>query len=84
VKEMSSKIGRASGEYRKKKRKFIFTRELLGDKESHIQEKILSELGSRHRVKRKDITITEIKEIKPEEITSIDLRKFLGLESEFS
>jgi len=81
---MSQKIWRASGEYKKKKRKFVFSRELLGEKESHVHEKILSELGSRHRVKRKDITITEIKEIKPEEIQSIDLRKFLGLESEFS
>jgi ribosomal protein L20A (L18A) len=45
-------------------------------------EKIYSELGSRHRVKRKDIAITEIVEIKPEETTNLELRRILGLESE--
>ncbi len=81
---MSEKIWRASGEYKKKRRKFVFSRELLGEKEAHVRERILSELGSRHKVKRREITITEIKEIKPEEITDLDLRKYLGLESEFS
>ena len=81
---MSSKIWVASGEYKKKKKTFRFTRELLGEKESHVREKILSELGSRHRVKRREIVISEIKEIKPEEVQSLELRKFLGLESEFS
>lgn len=80
---MSSKIWRASGAYTKKKRAFTFSRELLGEKEAHIREKILSELGSRHRVKRREINITEIKEIKPEEVTDLDLRKVLGLETEF-
>ena len=81
---MSTKIWLASGEYLKNKRKFTFSRELLGEKESHIREKILSELGSRHRVQRRLITITEIKEIKPEEVKNLELRNFLGLESEFS
>ena len=81
---MDTKIWLASGEYLKNKKKFTFSRELLGEKESHIREKILSELGSRHRVKRRMITITEIKEIKPEEVTNLELRNFLGLESEFA
>ena len=81
---MSLKIWLASGEYMKNKEKFTFSRELLGEKEAHVREKILSELGSRHRVKRREITISEIKEIKPEEVQSLDLRKFLGLETDFS
>jgi large subunit ribosomal protein LX len=81
---MSQKIWLASGEYKKKKRTFTFSRELLGEKESHVRERILSELGSRHRVKRREITISEVKEIKPEDVKSLELRKFLGLESEFS
>ncbi|MFW9806088.1 MAG: 50S ribosomal protein L18Ae [Candidatus Thorarchaeota archaeon] len=80
---MSSKIWRAMGVYRKGKREFRFNRELLAEKDSHVREKILSELGSRHRVKRNRIEISEIKEIKPEEVTDIDLRKILGLETEF-
>ncbi len=78
-----SKIWRASGAYTKMKRKFTFSRELLGEKESHVREKILSELGSRHRVKRREITLEEIIEIKPEEVKNMDLRKLLGLETEF-
>ncbi|TFG97449.1 50S ribosomal protein L18a [Candidatus Thorarchaeota archaeon] len=81
---MSTKIWSASGEYLKNKRKFVFSRELLGEKEAHIREKILSELGSRHRVKRRSITISEIKEIKPEDVKNLELRNFLGLESEFT
>ncbi len=80
---MSSKIWRAIGSYKKSKRTFTFTRELLADKDTHVKERILSELGSRHRVKRKDIYFTEIKEIKPEDVTSLELRKLLGLETEF-
>ncbi|MHA2193188.1 MAG: 50S ribosomal protein L18Ae [Candidatus Thorarchaeota archaeon] len=64
---MSSKVWRAKGEYRKLKRKFTFSK---------------AELGSRHRVKRRDITISEIAEIKPEEATNLELRRILGLESE--
>ena len=78
-----SKIWRASGAYKKKKSNFTFSRELLAEKESHVREKILSELGSRHRVKRREIEIEEIKEIKPEEVQNLDLRKLLGLETEF-
>ncbi|MFW9925664.1 MAG: 50S ribosomal protein L18Ae [Candidatus Thorarchaeota archaeon] len=78
-----SKIWRATGKYKKKKRSFSFTKELLAEKESHVREKILSELGSRHRVKRREIDINEIKEIKPEEVQNLDLRKILGLETEF-
>ena len=80
---MSSKIWRAKGAYKKNKRTFTFSKELLAEKDSHVREKILSELGSRHRVKRRDIDIAEIKEIKPEEVTNMDLRKVLGLETEF-
>ena len=79
---MSSKIWLATGEYTKLKRRFTFTKELMALKEEHAKETIYSELGSRHRVKRKYITFSEVKEIKPEEVTNLDLRKALGLESE--
>ncbi|MDF1538158.1 MAG: 50S ribosomal protein L18Ae [Candidatus Thorarchaeota archaeon] len=79
---MSSKVWIATGEYTKLKRRFTFTKELMGDKEDHVKESIFSELGSRHRVKRRYITFTEIKEIKPEDVQNLELRKALGLESE--
>ncbi|MHA1906647.1 MAG: 50S ribosomal protein L18Ae [Candidatus Thorarchaeota archaeon] len=79
---MSSKIWLATGEYKKLKRVFKFSRELLGAKEEHVREKIFSELGSRHKVSRRYIKFAEIKEIKPEEVTDLNLRKMLGLETE--
>ncbi|MHA1769637.1 MAG: 50S ribosomal protein L18Ae [Candidatus Thorarchaeota archaeon] len=81
---MSMKVWRAEGEYVKRKKVLAFSKELLGESESRVRERLLSELGSRHRVKRKDIQITEIKEIKPEEVRSLELRKILGVESEFA
>jgi large subunit ribosomal protein LX len=81
---MSTKVWRVNGSYRKNKRTFTFTKELIAAKEAHVREKVLSELGSRHRVQRRYIEFTEIKEIKPEEVTNLDLRKILGLESDFS
>ncbi len=79
---MSSKIWLATGEYTILKKIFKFSRELLAPKEEHVREKVYSELGSRHKVRRKYIKFTEIKEIKPEDVKNLDLRKTLGLESE--
>jgi large subunit ribosomal protein LX len=79
---MSSKVWRATGEYRKKKRIFTFSKEMIALKESHVRERLYSEIGSRHRVKRKNIDIQAIVEIKPEEVVNLDLRRILGVESE--
>jgi large subunit ribosomal protein LX len=79
---MSTKVWRATGEYRKKKRMFTFSREMMAAKEAHVRERVMSELGSRHRVKRKDISIHAVEEIKPEDVQSLELRKILGVESE--
>ncbi|TFF92107.1 50S ribosomal protein L18a [Candidatus Thorarchaeota archaeon] len=80
---MDSKIWRATGEYDKKKKTFVFTKELIADKKSHVKEKIYSDLGSRHRVKRREIRFEKIEEIEPEELTDLDLRRLLGVEAEF-
>ncbi|NHI83445.1 MAG: 50S ribosomal protein L18a [Candidatus Thorarchaeota archaeon] len=79
---MSSKIWRATGEYGKKRRRFRFMKEMIAMKEAHVRERLYSEIGSRHRVKRKDITIEEVVEIQPEELRDLDLRRILGVESE--
>ncbi len=78
---MDTKVWRAVGKYKKNKRTFTFTKELIALKESHARENILSNLGSRHRVKRKDIEISDLIEIKPEEVVSLKLRTILGVES---
>jgi large subunit ribosomal protein LX len=80
---MESKIWRATGEYDKKNKTFVFAKELIADKESHVKEKIYSDLGSRHRVKRREIRFEKIEEIEPDELTDLDLRRLLGVEAEF-
>ncbi len=79
---MSSKVWRAVGTYKKRGRTFRFSKEMIFAKESHVKEKVMSELGSRHRVKRKDISITKVEEIRPEDVSSLELRKLLGVETE--
>ncbi|MBS3793303.1 MAG: 50S ribosomal protein L18a [Candidatus Thorarchaeota archaeon] len=80
---MSPKVWRAKGKYNKKGRTFRFEKEMIAPKPSHVEEKILSELGSRHRVKRRNIDISKIEEVKPEEVTDLEIRRILGVESEF-
>jgi large subunit ribosomal protein LX len=70
-----------TGTYRKNKHTFKFEKELIGEKEAHIRERILSDLGSRHRIKRRDIQVSEIRKLKPAEVKSLELRRRLGVES---
>lgn len=78
---MDTRVWRVKGNYRKDRTLLRFSRELIADKEEHARERILSEIGSRHRVRRKDIEINDVKEIRPEEVTNLDIRRTLGLES---
>jgi large subunit ribosomal protein LX len=79
---MSSKVWRAIGKYKKRRKTYRFSKEMISPKESHVRERILSELGSRHRVKRRDIIITKVEEIDPEDVSSLELRTLLGVENE--
>ncbi len=46
-----------------------FTRELLALSKEQALERVYSEFGSRHKLKRSQINIEDVAEIKPEEIT---------------
>ncbi len=45
----------------------LFRKEVLALKPEHALEKVYSELGSRHKLRRKHIRIVSVKEISPEE-----------------
>ncbi|RLE59841.1 MAG: 50S ribosomal protein L18a [Thermoprotei archaeon] len=45
-----------------------FSMELTGIRKEHVIEKVYSLLGSRHKLKRDHIRITDIKEISPNEV----------------
>ena len=62
-------VFRIKGAYRAKNKNIPFTKEVNALKEAHAIENVLSLIGSKHKVPRKFIKITEIKEIQDEEIT---------------
>jgi large subunit ribosomal protein LX len=63
------KAFRITGTFRMGKKIQSFTKEVACDKKENATELILSDLGSRHKVKRPDITIDTIDEIKPDDIS---------------
>jgi len=44
--------------------------EVSAEDEGAVREKTLSVLGSKHRLKRRDIDITEVVELSPDQITN--------------
>ncbi len=62
-------VFRIKGCYRAKNKKIPFAKEVKALKETHAIENVLSLIGSKHKVPRKFIKITEIKQIQDEEIT---------------
>jgi len=54
-----------------------YTKEFFATCEEAAKEKLLSDLGSKHKTKRRDITIEEVGKITVEEITDTHLRKLL-------
>ncbi len=47
-----------------------FAIEMAADDESAVKEKALSTIGSKHKLKRWQINITDVKELSSEEITN--------------
>lgn len=66
---MTAKYYRVKGEIMKKKffEPLTFNKLVASSKKEQAVEKILKELGSRHRAKRHQITIHSVQEEKPEE-----------------
>ncbi|MGO8805196.1 MAG: 50S ribosomal protein L18Ae [Candidatus Bathyarchaeia archaeon] len=72
------KAFRVTGKINKPRLKTPFARELLADKSEHAVEKVYAEIGSRHRVKRCHIKITEVKEISADQIENPILKKIVA------
>jgi large subunit ribosomal protein LX len=64
----------------KKGLKTPFVREIVAAKSEHAVERIYAELGSKHRVRRFHIRISNVEEVPPEEIKNPSLRKLIGEE----
>ncbi len=71
------KAFRVTGEINKPELRTPFSKEVLADKSEHAIEKVYAEIGSRHRVKRHHIKITDVKEIPADEIENPILKKMV-------
>ena len=74
------KAFRVSGEIEKPRLSTPFIKEVMADKSEHAVEKVYSEIGSKHRVKRCHIKITDVKEMSVEEIENPILKKLVSEE----
>ncbi|MCW4045759.1 MAG: 50S ribosomal protein L18Ae [Candidatus Bathyarchaeota archaeon] len=71
------KVFRVTGEIQKPKLNTPFQKEVLADKSEHAVEKVYSEIGSKHRVKRFYMKILKVEEIPAEEIENPVLKKIV-------
>jgi len=71
------KVFRVTGEINKPNLATTFAKEILAEKSEHAIEKVYTELGSRHRVKRCHIKIESSTEIPAEEIKDDILKKIV-------
>ena len=71
------KAFKVTGEINKPNLSTAFVKEVLADKSEHAVEKVYSEIGSKHRVKRCHIKINDVKEITPEQIENPILKKMV-------
>ena len=69
------KVFRVSGEIRKPNFQTEFRKEVRSLKPEDAVEKVYMEIGSKHRVKRFQIRISEVEEIGAEEIENIIVKK---------
>ncbi len=69
------KVFRVTGEIVKPNLQTSFHKEVRAVKPEEVVERIYKELGSRHRAKRFQIKIRNIKEISPDEIEDPTIRK---------
>ena len=71
------KVFRVSGEINKPNLATTFAKEILAEKSEHAIEKVYTELGSKHRVKRCHIKIGSSIEVPADEIEDEILKKLV-------
>ena len=71
-------IYRIIGKFSKEKNTHKFTKEIMVPNKRKAEEQIFSIMGSKHRVKRREITIEKIEEISPEKVTDPIIKQIIG------
>lgn len=75
------KAFRVTGKFRMGSRFVDFTKEVASENKNSAIEKIYSDIGSRHKTKRKKIEIETITELDPEEIENVYVREKMEAEN---
>ena len=71
------KAFRIIGQFKMGKNTVSFTKEIASGTKDEAVENIYSRIGSKHRVKRKKITIDSVRELKADEIEDIYVKEML-------
>lgn len=71
------KVFRVTGEIKKPNLKTTFKKEIIAVKAEHAVEKVYTELGSKHRVKRFHIKIASVEEVPPDQVEDPTLKKLV-------
>ncbi|MDR2846487.1 MAG: 50S ribosomal protein L18a [Candidatus Methanoplasma sp.] len=72
------KAFRVVGSYADPRKRQPFSIELSAEDEVAVKERALSTLGSKHRLKRWEIDITEITELTPDQVTNHVVKYDIG------
>lgn len=75
--DISVKIFRISGFFKQRRQTTSFSKEFCALTEEQAKDKLFTEFGSRNRLKRRQIRITSISKISPEEITDPFVQKLV-------
>ena len=74
----STTVFKITGNFKKGKKTQDFTKEVMGENKQQVKEYIYSIMGSKHRVKRREITISKIEELPMDKVTDQIILKSMG------
>jgi len=72
------KAFRVVGSFADTRKRQPFSIEVSAENEEAVREKVLSIFGSKHRLKRWEIDITEIAELSPDQVTNHTVKYEIG------
>jgi large subunit ribosomal protein LX len=74
----STTVFKITGNFKKGRKTQDFTKEVMSDNKQQLKEYIYSIIGSKHRVKRREITISKIEEIPIDKVTDQIILQRIG------
>ena len=72
------KAFKVTGSFRMGRKPSPFAKEVAAKDKKAAEETIFSDLGSKHKVKRYDITIDKVTEMKPDDVADLSVHFKLG------